>query len=170
MSVSTSTSKIENLYLLHILVYIWIWYCLLKKKCSVWWVVKFHLTEFWFAFPSLLMGCVLYWPFGFLLLWIASSHIFFSIRYLSVKNWFTGILLIAWILRFHWSYYVCCKYFLLIFSVSFKVIFAKVLYSIIVCINLCFCFARYFCISHRYSMFFSKVYLFIFCLFSHQGI
>lgn len=50
---------------------------------------------------------------------------------MPIKHWFTGIPYVAWLLRFHWSY--VCKYFLLIFSVNFKVTFTKVVY-----VYLCF--------------------------------
>ena len=80
----------------------------------------------------------------------------------SVKNLFTGILLLDWILRFHWSYCMCCKYFLLIFSVSFKGIFAKVLFSIIACVNLCLCFLGTFAYHIDSLCFFLKFIIFLF--------
>ena len=59
---------------------------------------------------------------------------------------------------------MCCKYFLLIFSVSFKGIFAKVLFSIIACVNLCLCFLGTFAYHIDSLCFFLKFIIFLFIL------
>lgn len=141
MPILNSTSNVKNFHFLHIFVYTWIWYCQLFKffLWTVWWELNSILPMFWYTFLSLLWGCVVYWPSRFPLLWIACSCIslFFYcvICLLKIYRNYRNCLCS---LDTKISLAMCCKWFLLIFSVNFKMTFTEVLRHIVAYIYLCF--------------------------------